>query len=58
VIKNAPRRTLDEIHSMIDKLNAVLNSPEISKAAIVNVMHEFIPTFQHVETGKNLDQKM
>jgi FlaA1/EpsC-like NDP-sugar epimerase len=58
VIKNAPRRSLDEIHAMINKLNAVLNGTELSKAAIVQVMTEFIPTFHHVETGKNLDQKM
>jgi FlaA1/EpsC-like NDP-sugar epimerase len=58
VIKNAPRRSLDDIHAMINKLNEVLNGPELSKAAIVNVMTEFIPTFHHVETGKNLDQKM
>jgi FlaA1/EpsC-like NDP-sugar epimerase len=58
VIKNAPRRSLDEIHAMINKLNAVLKNPELSKADIVHVMTEFLPTFHHVETGKNLDQKM
>lgn len=58
VIKNAPRRSLDEIHSMIGKLSSVLYSPEVSKAAIVKVMAEFLPTFHHIETGKNLDQKM
>ncbi len=58
VIKNAPRRSLDEIHSMIDKLNQVLNSENLSKSEIVNVMTEFLPNFHHVETGKNLDQKM
>lgn len=58
VIKNAPRRTLSEIHAMIDRMNALLGSSKLSKADIVKVMSEFIPTFQHVETGKNLDQKM
>jgi len=58
VIKNAPRRSLNEIHGMIDKLNQVLNSENLSKSEIVNVMTEFLPNFHHVETGKNLDQKM
>jgi FlaA1/EpsC-like NDP-sugar epimerase len=58
VIKNAPRRSLDEIHAMIQKLNEVLKAPELTKAAIVSVMTEFLPTFHHIETGKNLDQKM
>ena len=58
VIKNAPRRSLDEIHIMINKLNQVLNGESLSKAKIVNVMTEFLPTFHHIETGKSLDQKM
>jgi len=58
VIKNAPRRSLPEIHSMIDKLSLTLNSPDVTKASIVEVMTEFLPTFHHIETGKNLDQKM
>ena len=58
VIKNAPRRSLDEIHSMIDKLSSTLNKPDVTKASIVEVMTEFLPTFHHIETGKTLDQKM
>lgn len=58
VIKNAPRRSLAEIHSMIDKLSSTLNNPAVTKASIVEVMTEFLPTFHHIETGKNLDQKM
>lgn len=58
VIKNAPRRSLAEIHSMIDKLSSTLNNPAVTKASIVEVMTAFLPTFHHIETGKNLDQKM
>ena len=58
IIKNAPRRSLEEIHIMIAKLNSVLFTKEISKALIVDVLSEFLPTFSHIETGKNLDQKM
>jgi len=58
VIKNAPRRSLNEIHAMIGELNEVLARIELSKADIVSVMGKFLPTFRHIETGKNLDQKM
>ncbi|MDO9580209.1 MAG: polysaccharide biosynthesis protein [Bacteroidales bacterium] len=58
VIKNAPRQSLNEIHALISKLDAVLNQKDLSKASIVKVMSEFLPTFHHIETGKNLDQKM
>lgn len=58
VIKNAPRRSLGEIKSMISSLQGILNKPALTKAEIVSVMNEFLPTFRHIETGKNLDQKM
>jgi len=58
IIKNAPRRSLEEVHIMINKLNSVLFTKKTSKALIVDALSEFLPTFSHIETGKNLDQKM
>ena len=58
VIKNAPRRSISEIETMISMLTEVLAEPTVTKPAIVKVMAEFLPTFHHIETGKNLDQKM
>jgi len=58
VIKNAPKKPMAEIRQMIAGLQAVLNNPALTKADIVKVMGEFLPTFHHIETGKNLDQKM
>lgn len=58
IIKNAPRKQLSEIQTLIASLNTVLQNPKVTKEAIVAVMHEYLPTFHHIETGKNLDQKM
>lgn len=58
VIKNAPRKPLTEIHAMIGEMKKVLGRKDLSKAAIVAVMEKHLPTFNHIETGKNLDQKM
>lgn len=58
VVKNAQRRELDEIHHHTNLLQTVLNKPNVSKSEIVSVLKELIPTFHHIETGKNLDQKM
>jgi FlaA1/EpsC-like NDP-sugar epimerase len=58
VIKNAPKKSLVEIELMISDLNKVLRKPSLTKADIVKVMSDFLPGFHHVETGKNLDQKM
>ena len=58
VICNTPRRSLSEIRDITARLQDVLNSEHLSKAEIVSLLTEIIPTFSHVETGKNLDQKM
>jgi len=58
VICNTPRRSLTEIKGITLRLQDVLNSEHLSKVEIVSLLTEIIPTFNHVETGKNLDQKM
>jgi len=58
IIKNAPRKEIAEIKSLIHSLKTVLQKPDLTKEAIVSVMHEYLPSFHHIETGKNLDQKM
>jgi FlaA1/EpsC-like NDP-sugar epimerase len=58
VIKNATRKSLPEIQTLITSLNSILQKPGLTKEAIVEVMSEYLPSFHHIETGKNLDQKM
>jgi FlaA1/EpsC-like NDP-sugar epimerase len=58
VIKNAPRRSIKEIRQVIELLEDTLKKPGISKAEIVKVLAKLIPNFEHIETGKSLDQKM
>ena len=36
----------------------VFNKPNSKKFDIVNVLKKYVPDFKHIETGKNLDQKM
>ena len=36
----------------------VFNKPNSTKLDIVNIIKKYVPDFKHVETGKNLDQKM
>ena len=58
IIKNAPRKEITEIKTLIQSLKTVLQKPGLTKEAIVSVMNEYLPSFHHIETGKNLDQKM
>jgi hypothetical protein len=30
----------------------------VEKAKIVSLLERYLPNFKHIETGKNLDQKM
>lgn len=43
---------------IVDELRAVLQKDEVSKREIIEVLQHFVPDFQHLETGKNLDTKM
>ncbi|NET34798.1 MAG: polysaccharide biosynthesis protein [Cyanothece sp. SIO1E1] len=58
VIKNAKRRSLKELNQIIFDLALVFSQGEVSKEKIVAVLKDFLPTFAHIETGKNLDQRM
>ena len=58
VIKNTPRPPLEKIKAIIGKLNLSFENQDLSKADIVSIINEYIPNFSHIETGKNLDQKM
>ena len=39
-------------------LNAAFDREETTKEEIVAVMKDYLPSFEHIETGKSLDSKM
>lgn len=58
VIEDVKTRCFRELDGFFVKLRRVLDDPETGKQDIVRVMKDFIPNFEHMEKGKNLDQKM
>ncbi|MBB4080220.1 FlaA1/EpsC-like NDP-sugar epimerase [Lewinella aquimaris] len=58
VICNAPRKSAGDIEVMFAKLAALFQDMEIDKSAIVKLIADFVPNFEHIETGRSLDQKM
>ncbi len=58
VIKNTPRKSNAEVQLMIEEMKKMLYSDNFTKKDIIQLIQSFIPTFHHIETGKNLDQKM
>ena len=57
-VKDYPAKSLEEVQVMFEKFNQLFLQNTISKADIVELMNEFIPNFEHIEKGKNLDQRM
>jgi len=58
VIENSSKSSKSNIQECISALKTLMNDPNYSKESIIRVMKQFIADFDHIETGKNLDQKM
>ena len=58
VVEQTTRHNMDEVNSFFDKLEAIFQKDDFTKAQVVDAIKEFIPNFEHEEKGRNLDQKM
>ena len=58
VVEETTRRPMPEVNAFFEKLEAIFHKDDFTKAQVVEAIKEFIPNFEHVEKGKNLDQKM
>lgn len=57
VIKNGKSRDFQDIDILFKKLQELFEG-EVDKNKIVSVLKAFLPNFEHIETGRSLDQKM
>lgn len=58
VVEQTTRHEMNEVNCFFDKLEGIFAKEDFTKAQVVAALREFLPNFQHEETGKNLDQKM
>jgi len=58
VIKNAVKSGKSQVENCISELKTLMTSEGYDKSAIVALMKKHLPDFEHIETGKGLDQKM
>lgn len=58
VVKNAKREPIAKINQTIGTLKQLMASGDYDKSDIVDLLKNYIPNFEHIETGKSLDQKM
>ena len=58
VVEQTARHSMDEVDTFFKKLEGIFQKDDFTKAQVVDAIREFIPNFEHLEKGKNLDQKM
>jgi FlaA1/EpsC-like NDP-sugar epimerase len=58
VIKNSKKRDISEIEEIFKRLNRLFDSKEVTKEKIVHILKNYLPNFEHIETGKGLDSQM
>jgi FlaA1/EpsC-like NDP-sugar epimerase len=58
VIKNSVKKEKKEIDIIFERLQNLLESKNVTKSAIVEILKTYLPNFEHIEKGKGLDSKM
>ena len=58
VIESSPRHTIVEVDTLFAEFKGIFAKDDFTKAEVVEAIRMFIPTFEHTEKGKNLDDKM
>lgn len=58
VIINKDKEDNEKIDILFKKLNEAFKNENVTKENIVSIMKEYLPNFEHIETGKSLDSKM
>ena len=49
---------IGRIEVLFQQLEDAFNDPNVHKEQIVEIMKDYLPNFEHIETGKSLDSKM
>ncbi len=58
VITGKPIPDKKRVQDLFDKLNKTFDKAETTKEEVVRIMKDYLPNFEHIETGKSLDSKM
>ena len=58
IIEEVKIRPYAEVDKFLEELQTLFCRADFTKADVVEALKHFLPTFEHEEKGKNLDQKM
>lgn len=47
-----------QVQTLVSRLEALIESRAFTKEQIIDIMETYLPNFRHIETGRNLDQRM
>lgn len=58
VITNSLKPSLIEMEATINKIDTLFEKKSFCKEDLIKIMNEILPNFNHIETGRSLDEKM
>ena len=58
VIIDKPIPDRQKLDDLLTELRKLFEKDETTKEEVVAVMKDYLPNFDHIETGKSLDSKM
>lgn len=58
VIRDLPKKSLSDIEAMVQSMRNFFAENSMDKQALVERIATYVTDFEHIERGKNLDQKM
>ena len=58
VITDKPIPSRQSIEQLLEKLTFAFDNGNTSKQEIVNIIKDYLPSFEHIEKGRSLDSKM
>jgi len=58
IVKNSEVPSKNDIDDTLVKFQELFDSEDVDKAKVVSLISKYLPDFNHIETGKSLDQKM
>jgi FlaA1/EpsC-like NDP-sugar epimerase len=58
VVTNYPKKSKQNLQTVLDKIETLFNTDNITKTEIIETIKNIIPNFNHITTGKSLDDRM
>ena len=58
IVTNKPYPDKEKLKKLLFELNSVFEDEVTTKETIVRILKDYLPNFEHIETGKSLDSKM